>query len=79
MRNWWIKGYVDGRKHPITGGPRNANGGFELYIYQRVEGSSVLVVSIEGIARTDGLLRLASNVHVPGYQQSTNAYILEPR
>lgn len=53
MRNFWIKGQVDGRNSNITGGPRNKEGGMNVSLYQRVQGESVEVVEIESIA--DGI------------------------
>ena len=38
VRNWWIEADVDGRKTPLSGGPRSKDGGFQLNIYQRVKG-----------------------------------------
>jgi hypothetical protein len=48
VRNFWIEATVDGRKTPIAFGPRAKDGGFELKIYQREEGSSVHVLTIRG-------------------------------
>ena len=48
MRNWWIEAYIDGRKHPLTGGPREKEGSFDMDIYQRVNGTSVRVAVLEG-------------------------------
>jgi len=39
VRNWWIEADVDGRKTPLSGGPRSKDGGFQLTIYQRVKGN----------------------------------------
>jgi len=47
-RNWWLELDVDGRKHTVTGGPRAKDGGFSLQIFQRSDGASKKVLSVEG-------------------------------
>lgn len=50
MRNFWIEGEIDGRTTKLTGGPVRKDGGFDLTVYQRVEGESVAVATIRGRA-----------------------------
>ncbi len=59
VRNFFIKGQVDGRETPIGTGPRSKDGGFELEIFMRENGSiSDKTVHISGFARPDGTLEL---------------------
>ena len=60
VRNFWVKGWVDGRDREVVfGGPRSKDGGFSLDVYVRDEGSSSKKVSIEGfVAAKDGKLNL---------------------
>ncbi len=39
VRNFYIDCEIDGRKHRLTGGPRSKDGGFEMTITMREEGS----------------------------------------
>lgn len=38
VRNFYIKGNIDGKKSTISGGPRNKEGGMDFTIYIRNEG-----------------------------------------
>lgn len=58
VRNFWVRADIDGRVTPLAGGPRAKDGGFSLYIYQRVDGLPQRVISIEGRAYDDGTLSL---------------------
>jgi hypothetical protein len=58
MRNWWIEGQVDGRRSEMTGGPKSRDGGFELTVYMRDEGSSKIAVTVSGRATRAGELVL---------------------
>lgn len=71
-RNWWISGDIDGRKTEMAGGPQAKDGGFTLTIFQRVSGSSVLAVKIEGRANSQGGLTLG--MYVP-QADGTSGYI----
>lgn len=57
-RNFWISANIDGRKTPLTGGPRAKDGGFDLTIYQRDSGGIVMAASIHGFALDDGTLKI---------------------
>ena len=54
LRNWWIEVEIDGRKTKLVGGPRAKDGGFNLKIYQRSYGRSILSVEISGSASDPG-------------------------
>ena len=56
MRNWWAKAYVDGRKTPVTFGPRRKDGGFTLYINQRSEGRSFRAAAIYATPTDEALI-----------------------
>lgn len=58
MRNWWIEATIDGRKNVLKGGPVGRTGGFEIHVYQRVDGESIQTAVIDGYAREDGTLDL---------------------
>ncbi len=58
MRNWWIEVTIDGRKTKLQGGPRAKDGGFTLTVRQRDNGESVGVLRLDGIADSEGGLRL---------------------
>ena len=49
MRNFYVKGKVDGRKTPIAGDPRNKDGDMYIIFYQKEKGKSVEILYI----RTD--------------------------
>lgn len=53
MRNFWLDGRIDGRKTPVTGGPRGAGGGFDLTIRVRENGESRPAVRIKGWVNRD--------------------------
>ena len=56
VRNWWIEADVDGRKTPLSGGPRSKDGGFQLTIYQRVKGNIDNPNRISGFTNRNGYL-----------------------
>lgn len=64
VRNWWISGHIDGRKTEFSGGPRNKDGGFNLYITQRDEGSIISAGYIRG--RVDALDNLVLEGSING-------------
>jgi hypothetical protein len=47
VRNWWIEGRADGASG-VSFGPKAADGGFELTIYQRDRGSVSTAIHIDG-------------------------------
>lgn len=65
LRNFWVAGVVDGRKCPISGGPRSRDGGVNLTVYQRNNGRAAVALTIEGTASRDGTLRLAIKARLP--------------
>lgn len=50
VRNFYIEADIDGRKHKLTGGPGNKEGGFLLRVYMRDEGEKFIPVVIKGRA-----------------------------
>jgi len=58
IRNFWIKGEVDGRQTPIAIGPKNRLGGFKIQICMRANKGIVDPVEIVGEADEDGWLTL---------------------
>ena len=63
MRNYWIELSVDGRKHKVATGPRGKNGGFDLKIFVKKNGRSVLLYGING--GVDKRDRLQSQIYAP--------------
>lgn len=58
VRNFWIELDVDGSKTAIGSGPRGKDGGFQLTIRQRDNGSIVKALDVRGFVDTNGNLRL---------------------
>ncbi len=56
VRNFYVTGSADGRETSISGGPRTANGGMELKLFQRDEKSSTLVYFVDCRVDVDGAL-----------------------
>lgn len=50
VRNFYIKGNIDGRKTPISGGSPRKDGGMSLVLTQRNEGRIEKCASIECFA-----------------------------
>ena len=46
VRNFWVEADIDGRQTMLSGGPRAKNGGMDVTIYQRDEGSIKTAVRI---------------------------------
>ena len=57
MRNFYLKGTVDGRKTPVTAGPRNKHGGMVITLYQKEKGESVEILNVTSAVLPDGKLR----------------------
>jgi len=55
VRNFYIKGSIDGRKTDLTGGPSRRNGGMVLNLTQRNKGSIDKCATIECYAEGDVL------------------------
>lgn len=55
VRNFYVRGSVDGRKTDISGGSSRKDGGMRLVITQRNKGSIEKCVSIECVACGDEL------------------------
>lgn len=55
VRNFYIKGSIDGRKTNLTGGPSRRNGGMVLNLTQRNNGSIEKCATIECYAEGDVL------------------------
>ena len=58
VRNFWIAGDVDGRRSPVSGGPRGRDGGLSLTLYQRTEGQVAASLRVHCSAGRDGTLAL---------------------
>ena len=56
VRNFYIKGQVDGRSALLTGGPANKLGGMGLTLFQRDEGSIAIAFEIDCFVANDGRL-----------------------
>lgn len=55
VRNFYIKGSIDGRKTDISGGSGRKDGGMQLILTQRNEGNIERCASIECVADGDTL------------------------
>lgn len=58
MRNFHITAAIDGRKTPLSGGPRAWNGGFSMAVNIREDTKPKVAVIVEGGVRGDGKLDL---------------------
>ena len=58
VRNFWVEVEVDGYKNPITFGPREKDGGFEMVIKQRKEGKVAIGAYIRGYVTKEGKIVL---------------------
>lgn len=61
VRNWWIEGEVDGKKHFVALGPQAKDGGFELTITQRDRGGVIQMLSVWGVV-SEEWLRLSVSI-----------------
>jgi len=48
IRNFFIRGHIEGRKSEITGGPLSKSGGFVLEIWQRLKGQKKRMLQVGG-------------------------------
>ena len=55
VRNFYIKGNIDGRKTYLSGGPSRKDGGMHLELTQRNEGCIEKCTTIECVADGDAL------------------------
>ena len=55
VRNFYIKGSIDGRRTNLTGGPSRKDGGMVLNLTQRNNGSIENCASVECFADGDNL------------------------
>ena len=46
LRNFWADVKIDGRESVLSGGPRSADGGLYITLYQRENGSKMEALSI---------------------------------
>ena len=60
VRNFWIKGEVDGHK-TISGGPQNKAGGLSVDLYQRSAGSVSFVAHVDCMCNGDKLVTVISS------------------
>jgi hypothetical protein len=60
VRNFWIEINVDGASKTIATGPRNANGGFSMTIYQRDKGTVSKALRVDGRVNSRGELVLTA-------------------
>jgi len=68
VRNFWLSADIDGRSTMLDGGPRSKDGGFDLDIYQRANGSSEKALSVTGRAYPNGqvILRIFPGAYGDG-------------
>jgi len=52
-----MKSMIDGRKTPITGGPRHKDGGMYITLYQKEKGESVEILSVLSTVLPNGKLK----------------------
>ena len=78
MRNWWIEADIDGRKTPMSGGPRGKGGGFYLTIYQRENGESRKAMTIQGHVTVSGELQLSVDCDGGNHDNDGKAWFLGP-
>jgi len=62
VRNFWFEAEVDGRKEVISGGPRSADGGMVIRVFQRNDGEPTLVLCIECLASPHVLRTVVTDV-----------------
>jgi hypothetical protein len=65
VRNFWLEADVDGRRTPVTGGPRGKDGGITLRVYQRLGGAVRTALRVECRACYDGTLHLTVTPALP--------------
>lgn len=58
VRNFWLSADIDGRSTLLEGGPRSRDGGFDLDVYQRADGSVVKTLAVTGRAYKNGDVKL---------------------
>jgi hypothetical protein len=46
IRNFYVKGNIDGRAAQLTGGPASKTGGLDLTIYQRCAGAVTTAIRV---------------------------------
>ena len=63
VRNFYIKGDIDGRKTSLTGGPGRKDGGMVLNLTQRNAGDIDKCASIECIAEGEVLITVIYDKH----------------
>lgn len=56
MQNWWMRGSFDNKSTRINTGTRGKDGGFNLYINQKVGGVSKTALHIQGHSNEAGLV-----------------------
>lgn len=56
VRNFFVRGEVDGRRSLVCGGPRARDGGLTLTLYQRSSGEVETALKLYCIARSNGTL-----------------------
>ena len=66
MRNFYMNAKVDGRKTPITGGPRNKDGAMFITLYQKEKGESVEILKVVSSVLPNGKLR--TSIHMRGFE-----------
>lgn len=48
VRNFWIEAEIDGREHPLAGGPKSKDGGFTATVKMRHGGTVLSALKIDG-------------------------------
>ena len=63
VRNFWIETEVDGRETRTETGPKNKDGGFEITIRMREDGSIITPMKIRGYVNPKGQLVLQAHTN----------------
>ena len=57
VRNFYVRGDIDGRQTYLQGGPARKDGGMSLYFTQRDKGDIVRAFSIQSYSLSNGTLK----------------------
>lgn len=68
VRNFWIEADIDGRKSAFASGPVKKDGGINLRILQRSQGSIITALKVDGHVLSDGTIIL--DIAAMGHERS---------
>lgn len=69
IRNFWVEADVEGRETILSGGPRAKDGGMRITLYQRSDGQSVEILSIDCRAEGGKLItELSRELPINGFR-----------